>query len=425
MNSAADPALDTLRREAASGTPDALFGLATALIAQENVEEAHDYLLTAAQAGHAGAQVELAGMYLYAVGVALDVAQAVDWLTRAERAEHPGASYLLATVALGGIGVDRDFEVIGHRLLTAAKAGLVPAVRALAMYFGRERDNVPAMRQSETLLAQAAARRDGVSAALLAERIRHGELVGDARYALASLDRLATEAGVRSMPSLTGVPVVAGENTQLQLDLESSLRTPPVDMRCQAPRVGVMEGLLSAEECRYVIAMGSPHLNRARVADPQTGNWIQHPGRTSYDASFAAQMEDFQLRLLQLRMAAAIGMDFTYAEPMVLLHYRPGQEYWPHRDYLPPETLATHQPEAGQRAATLCCYLNDVQSGGGTAFLRAHLVIEPRTGRAVAFRNIDEAGRPDMDSHHAGLPVEKGQKWLATLWLRERRYRDF
>lgn len=419
------PNLESLRREAASGTADALFGLAKALIAQENVEEAHGLLLTAAQAGHAGAQVELAGMCLYAVGAELDVAQAVDWLTRAERAGHPGASYLLATVELGGIGLERDFEVIGHRLLTAAKADLVPAVRALAMYFGRERDNVPAMRQSETLLAQAAARRDGVSAALLAERVRHGELVGDQRYSLASLDRLAAEAGIVAMPSLNGGPVMAGGNTRLQLDLESSLRARPVDMRCQAPRIGTVEGLLSAEECRYVIAMGSPHLSRARVADPETGEWIRHPGRTSYDTSFVAQMEDFQLRLLQLRMAAAIGMDFTCAEPMVLLHYRPGQEYWPHRDYLPPETLAANHPDAGQRAATLCCYLNNVESGGGTSFLRADLLIEPRTGRAVAFRNIDDAGRPDMDSHHAGLPVERGEKWLATLWLRERRYRDF
>ena len=425
MNSATGPALDLLRRDAACGTPESLYALATALIAQEDVEEAHGYLVTAAQAGHAGAQVQLASMYLYAVGAALDVAQAVDWLKRAEQSGHAGASYLLALVALGGISLERDFQAIGQRLLTAAKAEFVPAVRALAMYFGRERDNVASMRQSETLLAQAAARRDGVSAALLAERVRHGELVGDARYALASLDRLAAETGIKTMPSLRGVPVMAGANTRLQLDIESSLGAPPVDMRCQAPKVGVIEGLLSAEECRYVIAMGSPYLNRARVADPETGQWIRHPGRTSYDAFFVAQMEDFQLRLLQLRMAAAIGMDFTCAEPMVLLHYRPGQEYWPHRDYLPPETLAANQPEAGQRAATLCCYLNDVESGGGTSFLRAPLVIEPRTGRAVAFRNIDDTGRPDMDSHHAGLPVEKGEKWLVTLWLRERRHRDF
>jgi hypothetical protein len=34
-------------------------------------------------------------------------------------------------------------------------------------------------------------------------------------------------------------------------------------------------------------------------------------------------------------------------------------------------------------------------------------------------------GRPDPDTLHAGVPVERGEKWLATLWLRQRRYRDF
>ena len=104
-------------------------------------------------------------------------------------------------------------------------------------------------------------------------------------------------------------------------------------------------------------------------------------------------------------MAGAIDVEFTHSEPMVLLHYQPGQEYRPHRDYLPTATLAADQPGAGQRTATLCCYLSGVEAGGGTAFPAADLVVEPRIGRAVIFRNSDEDGRPDPDSLHAGLPV--------------------
>ena len=423
MNS--DPALEALRRDAAGGAPESLFRLATALVARTEVEQAHGYFAIAAGQGHAGAQVELARMQLYGVGADLDVAGAVHWLQRAERSGHSGAGYLLATVALGGIAMEPDFEAAGRRLIAAAQDGLVPALRALAMYFGRERDNVAAMRQSEALLAQAAGQGDSVSAALLAERIRHGELVGDVRHDLASLQALAAQAGIASMPSLPDAMVVGGVEGRLQLDLESSLQAPPVIVRSEAPRVGSIDGLLSAEECRYVIAMGLPRLKRAQVVDPRTGGWLEHPMRTSLDTTFDPLLEDFQLRLLQLRMAGSIGMNFTHSEPMVLLHYQPGQEYRPHRDYLPPETLAADQPAAGQRAATLCCYLSGVEAGGGTAFPAADLVVEPSTGRAVVFRNTDDAGRPDPDSLHAGLPVEKGEKWLATLWLRERRYRDF
>jgi hypothetical protein len=419
------PDIERLRQEAAAGTPDALYALAMALIVQEEPEDAHDHLRIAAQAGHPGAQVELARMHLYGVGADFDIPQAVDWLRRAEHAQHPGASYLLASIALGGIGLDRDLEVMGHRLLSAAKAGVIPAIRALALYFGRERDNPAAMRQSEALLAQAAAQRDGVSAALLAERVRHGELVGDARYALASLDALARQAGIPTLPALAGGAAASGADGQMQLDLASSLRAPAFVARCQAPPIATVDGLLTPEECRYVIAMGSPHLVRSRVEDPESDGWIRHPARSSHDAVFVPILEDFQLRLLQLRMAAAIGMDFTHAEPMVLLHYRPGQEYLPHRDYLSPESLAASQPEAGQRAATLCCYLNDVAAGGETVFPKPGTRVKPSPGRAVAFRNLDDAGRPDPDTLHAGLPVQQGEKWLATLWVRERRHRDF
>jgi len=419
------PALEDLRRAATSGAPDALYALAKRLIADSEPEQAFAPVSTAAQAGHPGAQVELARMYLYGVGAPPDVAQSVEWLQRAERAAHPGASYLLALIALGGIAVERDLEATARRLLTAAKAGLVPAVRALAMHFGRDRTNVAAMRQSEALLAQGAAQHDGVCAALLAERVRHGELVGDVRYALDGLDRVARNAGIRSMPALPASPVVPGPDNRLQLDLEANLRAPTFVACSRAPRIAIVDGLLSTEDCRYIIAMGMPHLIRSRVADPHSDGWMQHPGRTSDDTAFDALLEDFHLRLLQLRMAGAIGMDFTCAEPMVMLHYGPGQEYFPHRDYLPPETLAANQPEAGQRAITLLCYLSEVEAGGQTIFPKPNSIVTPAAGRAVAFWNLDDNGRPDPDTLHAGLPVQSGEKWLATLWLRERRHRSF
>jgi hypothetical protein len=43
----------------------------------------------------------------------------------------------------------------------------------------------------------------------------------------------------------------------------------------------------------------------------------------------------------------------------------------------------------------------------------------------VIFDNLAPDGQPDPRTLHAGLPVREGEKWLATLWLRERRYRAF
>lgn len=423
MSPSAD--LKTLRHNAAHGAPDAQFQLARGLLAAgfDADAEVFDLYRQAAERNHLAAQVEHARMQLYGVACEANPVAAVQWLERAERGGSAGAASLLASIALGGIVMDRDFLRMGQRLLAAAKGGDVAAMRALAMYFGRDSDNPAAQRQSRTLLEQAARAGDPISASLLLERVRHGEMEpgGD----LATWQALAVQAGVPALPPAPGRAPVDGPARPLQLNLEASLHAPAPQVVSQAPRVATLEGLLTAEECRYVMLMGAPWLKRARVVDPRTGEWLEHPVRTAFDATFNDMIEDFQLRLLQMRMAAAIGIDFTRAEHMVLLRYLPGQEYRPHRDYLPPQTLAGDRPQAGQRAATLCAYLCDVESGGGTAFPEADLVVDARMGRAVAFRNTDDAGRPDPDSLHAGTPVLAGEKWLATLWFRERRYRAF
>lgn len=423
MHASALPDLDTLRRDAASGAPDAQFRLAAHLVAMGEAHEAFDLYRQAAERGHLPAKVEYARMQLFGVACDPDPMAAVHWLERAERGGSAPAASLLASIALGGIVMDCDFLHIGQRLLAAAKGGDVAAMRALAMYFGRDIDNPAAMRQSRTLLEQAARAGDPLSAQLLLERVRHGEMQpnGD----MGAWQALVAQAGVPPIPAVPGRPPGDGPARPLQLNLEASLQAPVPEVRSQAPRVATLEGLLTAEECRYVMLMGAPWLKRARVVDPRTGDWLEHPVRTAFDATFNDMIEDFQLRLLQMRMAAAIGIDFTRAEQMVLLRYLPGQEYRPHRDYLPPQTLAGDRPQAGQRAATLCTYLCDVESGGGTAFPEANLTVEARAGRAVAFRNTDDVGRPDPDSLHAGTPVLAGEKWLATLWFRERRYRAF
>ena len=124
-------------------------------------------------------------------------------------------------------------------------------------------------------------------------------------------------------------------------------------------------------------------------------------------------------------MATAAGLPLVNAEQLTVLRYAPGEEYRPHRDALGPASIEADHPESGNRLRTICVYLNPVESGGQTHFPSADRSIEPRPGSAVVFDNLLAGGGPDPDSLHAGLPVARGEKWLATLWLRERRYREF
>ena len=45
------------------------------------------------------------------------------------------------------------------------------------------------------------------------------------------------------------------------------------------------------------------------------------------------------------------------------------------------------------------------------------LEVKPEKGKAVLFYNMLPDGNYDELSMHAALPVKKGEKWLANLWV--------
>ncbi len=360
--------------------------------------------------------VELARMLMFLADDAAAAAEAAHALREAECAGSTAAGYWLALLALGDHVEPRRLDSIQQRLALAAAEGLAPAARALALLAARESPHA-AVEHWAPLHA-----RGDVLASLLLREALCDRAAQDRDHAahLRVLDRHLETLGLPRLPRITSPQA----NTGTQ-----SVPTPwdcPAPMRLHhAPDVEVIDGLFGLEDCRYLIAAGLPHLRRSQVFDPSGERKGTAPIRSSEDASFDISQEDFALRLLQLRMARAAHRELVQGEPLILLHYRPGQEYRPHRDYLAPSALATMRPEAGQRVRTVCVYLNAVEAGGETEFPELGLRIQPHGGRALVFDNLRPDGSPEPSSLHAGLPVTRGEKWLATLWLRQRALRRY
>ncbi|MFZ5656329.1 MAG: 2OG-Fe(II) oxygenase [Pseudomonadota bacterium] len=416
--------LDALRAAADAGAPDALFRYATALVAAMRMEEAFDVHSKAAAGGHVGSMIEVGRMHLYGVGTDGDVGAAVQAFERAEAAGQPVAGYFLALIGLGGTALPRDGKV-GARLLAAVQAGHAPALRAAAIHFGRK-PNLQDQALAVQLLDHAAGRGDAVAAQLLAERLRRGEGVTANPEAAQQLKARLREGGYPDLPEIIAVPAAPRRPTPPStLTLDEVLEPPPLEMLAETPRIAQVDGLLSVDECRLLVASAQPMLRPSRVHDAGAADVARMDLRTSSDASFDPLLEDFALRLVQLRMAAAAGVELVHAEQLIVLRYEPGQEYRPHRDDLPAEAIARDRPAAGNRMRTICAYLNTPPEGGATDFPAVGVQVEPKAGRAVMFDSLDAEGRPDAGSLHAGLPVVRGEKWLATLWLRERPYRAY
>jgi prolyl 4-hydroxylase len=200
--------------------------------------------------------------------------------------------------------------------------------------------------------------------------------------------------------------------TAMQLDdagLPCSI--PVAEVVSEAPRVVRFPDFFSAEECAHVAMVAAALLEPARVIDPRNGQYRRHPIRTSDDATIGPAREDLVVRALNMRIAQAARTRIEQGEPLTVLRYRPGQEYRPHLD--------TIHGAANQRIATMIVYLNGGYGGGETHFPSSNLTITPRGGDAVLFANTLADGRPDAASRHAGLPVTRGVKWIATRWIRD------
>lgn len=410
-----------LQAAAESGAADQAFAFALALADAQRMDDAQRWFLRAAEAGHVEAQIEYARIRLYGIAGAPAPQAATQWLLRAEQAGHPAATELLVQIALGGVAVPRDGR-INERLHRAVQADFPPALLTAAIHFGRKPhpDDQSLCMQ---LLERAASRGSAIAAMLMAERLAHGEGCEAQPETAEDLWTQLMANGAQRLPDFTLPPPVSGDRLPRQLLIEEVLSPPAARLLSTQPRVSVIDRLFSADECRLLIASARPHLHDSQTADPLTGVPYTLPVRTSSEASFDPLIESSALRLAQLRMTAAAGIDLPHAEQLTVLRYLPGQQYRPHRDYLPPGTLRMDRPHAGNRIRTVCVYLNAVQAGGATEFPVPGLRIDPLPGRAVIFDNLTHDGSPDTDSLHAGAPVDAGEKWLATLWIRQGRYR--
>ena len=192
-----------------------------------------------------------------------------------------------------------------------------------------------------------------------------------------------------------------------------------IPLSVDAPMLRVLDGMLTAQECAELIELARPRLQRALTVDSDGKHQVDH--RRTSEGMFFTLNELPLVGRIEQRLASLLGVPVNHGEGLQILHYLPGQEYEPHYDWFDPEQPGYGAITAvgGQRIASVVMYLNTPAQGGGTAFPEIGLTVTARRGSAVYFAY--EGG--DRSSLHAGLPVVRGEKWIATKWLRERPYK--
>jgi prolyl 4-hydroxylase len=127
---------------------------------------------------------------------------------------------------------------------------------------------------------------------------------------------------------------------------------------------------------------------------------------------------------LDRRLSELMNLPIENGEGLQVLHYPEGAQFPPHFDFLQETNAANRASVArsGQRISSLITYLNDVEAGGETVFPAVGWTVFPQRGNAVYFEYCNGRGQVDHRSLHGGCPVLRGEKWVATKWMRQRQF---
>jgi prolyl 4-hydroxylase len=182
--------------------------------------------------------------------------------------------------------------------------------------------------------------------------------------------------------------------------------------RFEEPLVVVLGSVLDDEECEALIQLSKDLLQRSKIGSTKEVSDI----RTSSGA-FLTDVKNNILTRVEKRVSAIMGIPIEHGEGLHILNYRPGQEYKEHLDYFAPTSKAAKN----NRISTLVLYLNDVEEGGTTFFPKLNLTVCPQKGMAVYFEYFYNDPILNELTLHAGAPVVKGEKWIATQWMRRQK----
>ncbi len=180
-----------------------------------------------------------------------------------------------------------------------------------------------------------------------------------------------------------------------------------------------LKRFLSPELCAGLIELIDADRRPSTIADANGDHYFRTSETCDLGPCEPAVVE------LEARLWSLNRIDPAHGEPVQGQRYAAGQEFKAHTDYFEPggPDWERYCSVAGQRSWTFMVYLNPVEAGGGTRFSAARKIIQPETGKLVAWNNRRPDGRPNPNTLHHGMKVRKGVKYVITKWYREKEWR--
>lgn len=177
---------------------------------------------------------------------------------------------------------------------------------------------------------------------------------------------------------------------------------------------------------------------------PIEGQYILQKARPLFSESTIVSGTDYSIRKSETawlrktdpviasiakRVCSMVDLPFENAEDMQVVRYDVDGYYNEHHDSCCDDhpNCVEFESRGGQRMVTMIIYLNDDFEGGGTIFPHLKREYRPETNKGLLFYPMQRDGehgkkKAHPKALHAGLPVTRGQKCIANIWIRESRF---
>jgi prolyl 4-hydroxylase len=201
----------------------------------------------------------------------------------------------------------------------------------------------------------------------------------------------------------------------------------------ESPKIFLINNCLSDDEVDKILELSKGKLKRSTIVSEDGSGLVLSDIRTS-STCWIKYSDDPVIENIFNRIADILKIDrnivkYQASELLQVVNYQKSQEFKHHHDYLDPVYHIGNNAvmRGNNRMATFLFYLVTPEEGGETDFPLAKteksndgLSLTLPKGSAILFYSMLPDGNLDELSLHAGLPVQKGEKSIANLWVWDR-----